>query len=388
MKQLPLANIHRSLGAQFVEFAGWEMPLSYTSLVEEHMTVRDAVGVFDVSHMGKISVKGVGALDFLQGVTTNDVSKLNVGKIQYSTVLNERGGTRDDVLVYLLDEDNYLIVCNAVNVEKIREWFHENNEDRTMIDDLTMETPLFALQGPKALPTLQSLTDYDLSRIGRFRTAWIEVAGSKILASRSGYTGEDGFELFLMDEPVANPKGAEKIWKALLEAGKDHGIKPCGLGARDTLRLEAGLCLYGNELNEEISPLEARIEFAVKLDKGDFVGRDALLKQKKSGLRKIRVGLRMLEPGIPRHGYEIYREGEKIGWVSSGTFSPLLRIGIAMGFVPPDIKLGETLSIEIHERKRRARVVEWPFYNPDLYGFRRKRHGKSMAAPGQGCCDT
>ncbi|MBC7219417.1 MAG: glycine cleavage system aminomethyltransferase GcvT [Hadesarchaea archaeon] len=372
MKQLHIADIHRSLGAQLIEFAGWEMPLSYTSLAEEHMAVREAAGLFDVSHMGEFKVSGQEALKFLQTVTTNDVSKLEILGSQYSTVTNEQGGTRDDILVYRLAENDYLVVCNAANVEKIGNWFAQKNNFDAKIEDITMTTTLFALQGPKAISTLQKLTDFDLTKIKRFRASWVNIAGTESLASRTGYTGEDGLEMFLLDEPQANPKRAAGLWKAILEAGKEYGVKPCGLGARDTLRLEAGLCLYGNDLTEEISPLEARIEFAVKLDKGDFIGREALLEQKKSGLKKVRIGLRMLEPGIPRQGYSIFREDEKIGWVSSGTFSPLLKKGIAMGYVPPDVKVGDTLSIEIHNRKRKAEVVEWPFYNPEKYGFKRK----------------
>jgi aminomethyltransferase len=372
MKTLHLASIHRSLGAQFIEFAGWEMPLSYSSLAEEHLAVRQAVGLFDVSHMGEFRVSGREALNFLQSVTTNDVSKLEVLGSQYSAVTNERGGTRDDILIYRLAEDDFIVVCNASNVEKIGSWFAEKNRYNAKIENITMTTTLFALQGPKAISTLQRLTDFDLTQIKRFKAAWVDVAGIKALVSRTGYTGEDGVELFLFDEPISDPRRAEKLWKAILEAGRDYGIKPCGLGARDTLRLEAGLCLYGNELTEEISPLEARIDFAVKLDKGDFIGREALLEQKKTGLKKIRIGLRMLEPGIPRQGYEILKDGEKIGWVSSGTFSPLLKVGIAMGYAPPEIKNGEIVSIKIHGRERRAMVVGWPFYNPDQYGFKRK----------------
>ncbi|MGQ9788756.1 MAG: glycine cleavage system aminomethyltransferase GcvT [Candidatus Hadarchaeaceae archaeon] len=372
MKQLHIVNIHRSLGAQMIEFAGWEMPLSYTSLTEEHMAVREAAGLFDVSHMGEFKVSGKEALRFLQMVTTNDVSKLEILGSQYSTVTNERGGTRDDILVYRLAENDYLVVCNAANVEKIGNWFAQKNNFDVEIKDITMKTTLFALQGPKAMPTLQKLTDFDLSKIKRFRCAWVNIAGVESLVSRTGYTGEDGLEMFLMDEPQDNPRRAEELWKTILKAGKESGLKPCGLGARDTLRLEAGLCLYGNELTEEISPLEARIDFAVKLDKGDFIGREALLEQKKSGVKEIRIGLRMLEPGIPRQGYNIFRDGEKIGWVSSGTFSPLLKKGIAMGYVPPEVNVGDILSIEIHNRKRRAEAVEWPLYNPERYGSKRK----------------
>lgn len=372
MKQLHLANVHRSLGAQFIEFAGWEMPLSYTSLAEEHLAVREAVGLFDISHMGEFTVKGSGALNFLQHVATNDVSRLVIGGSQYSTVTNERGGTKDDVVVYCMGENDFMIVCNASNVEKIGKWLVEQKYPGVEIEDITTTTTLFALQGPKAQLTLQRLTGFDLAQIKRFNIASIDVAGIRTLVSRSGYTGEDGFELFIMGETVFNPARAEKLWKALLKAGEGWGIKPCGLGARDTTRLEAGLCLYGNELTEDITPLEARIEFAVKFDKGDFVGRDALLKQKSSCLKRIRIGLRMLEAGIPRQGYEIFRDEIRIGSVTSGTFSPLLKVSIAMGYVVPDVKDGENLSVEIHGKKRAAKVVEWPFYDSKIYGRERK----------------
>lgn len=360
------------MGAQFVEYAGWEMPLSYTSLAEEHMAVRNAVGIFDASHMGEFSVKGPKALDFLQSVTTNDVSRLAVGSAQYSTITNELGGTKDDIFVYRLGESDYMIVCNAANVAKIGSWLAEKNREGTEIKDITLTTTLFAIQGPKALSTLQELTDFDLGKLKRFEAAWVDLGGAIALVSRTGYTGEDGFEIFLTNEPMESPKRAEALWMAIMKSGESHGIKACGLGARDTARLEAGLCLYGKELTEEISPLEARIEYAVNLEKGNFVGSDALREQKKSGLKKVRVGLRMLELGIPRHGHEIFKNGAKVGSVSSGTFSPLLKVGIAMGFVPPETKAGEILSIEIHERKRAAKVVEWPFYNPSMYGHKRK----------------
>ncbi len=372
MKHLHIADAHRSLGAQFVEYAGWEMPVSYSSLAEEHMAVRNAVGIFDASHMGEFSIKGPQALDFLQKVTTNDISKITVGGAQYSTVLNEHGGTRDDIFLYRLGETEYFLVCNASNVEKIASWLNEKNDLGAEINDITMTTTLFAVQGPKALATMQGLTDYDLTAMKRNKAAWVDIEGAIALVSRTGYTGEDGFEVFLTNEPMASPVRAEKLWKAILKSGEKYGIRPCGLGARDTIRLEAGLCLYGNELTEEISPLEAKIAYAVSLDKGSFIGRNALLNQKNSGLEKTRVGLRMLEAGIPRQGHGIFREGSKVGWVSSGTFSPLLKVGIAMGYVPPDVKVGDTLSIEIHERKRAARVAEWPFYNPEMYGHKRK----------------
>ncbi len=372
MKQLHISNVHRALGAQLVDYAGWEMPLSYTGLAEEHMAVREAAGIFDASHMGEFSVRGPKALDLIQNVVTSDASKLAVGGAQYAAMTNERGGTKDDIFVYRLGENDYMIVCNASNVGKIGAWLSEKNSPGAEVRDITMTTTLFAVQGPKALPSLQELTGFELGKLKRFKAAWVDFGGAVALVSRTGYTGEDGFEVFLTNEPMASPKRAERLWTSILEAGAKYGLKPCGLGARDTLRLEAGLCLYGNELTEEISPLEARIEYAVSLDKGSFIGLDVLREQKKSGVKRTRVGLRMLEPGIPRHGYGIFKGDAKVGEVSSGTFSPLLKVGIAMGYLPPDVKTEETVSIEIHERKRAAKVVEWPFYNPTLYGHKRK----------------
>lgn len=375
MKQLHIANVHRALGAQFVEFAGWEMPVVYTTVAEEHLAVREAAGLFDVSHMGEFKVRGSGALAFLQRVTTNDVSKLVIGAGQYSTVPNEHGGLKDDIIVYRLAEEEYLVVCNASNVEKIWNWFVQQKGPACELEDITDTTALFAIQGPKAQSILQRLTTFDLNQVSkRYKTASIDVAGIESTVARSGYTGEDGFEIFIMNESFSSATRAEKLWKEILKAGKDLGIKPCGLGARDTTRLEAGLCLYGNELSEDISPLEARIDFVVKLDKGDFIGRDALLMQK-GNLKRARVGLSMLEAGIPRHGYEISHDGEKVGSVTSGTFSPLLKIGIAMGYIPPSIKEGEKVEVEVHGKQRVAKIVSLPFYDPTKYGRTRKQHG-------------
>jgi aminomethyltransferase len=372
MKKLHIDNIHRSLSAEFTEFVGWEMPLKYSSVAEEHMAVREAAGLFDVSHMGEFLVSGPSALSFLQRVTTNNVSKLPDGGAQYSTVTNERGGTKDDITVYRIGEGNFMVVCNASNVEKIGGWFNEHRTSGVEIKDVTMTTTLFSLQGPKSQSVLQRLTGFDLTQIGRFKFAQINIAGVETLASRTGYTGENGFELYILNEPMSNPSRASKLWRAILGAGESDGVKPCGLGARDTTRLEAGMCLYGNELTEEITPLEARIDFVVKFEKGDFIGREALLMQKSSGLKRVRVGLRMLEPGIPRHGYGIFHDGEKVGWVTSGTFSPLLRVGIAIGYVSPEIGVGEKVEVDIHDRQRAAQVVSFPFYDPAKYGHTRK----------------
>lgn len=372
MKQLQLARAHRSLGAEMVEFAGWEMPIKYSSIAEEHMAVREAAGLFDVSHMGEFSVRGPGVMEFLQLVTSNDVSKLVVGAAQYSTVLNQNGGTRDDIVVYRLGEQDFMVVCNASNVEKIKGWFLKNMGAGVEFKDITMSTVLLSIQGPAAEAILQGLTSSDLSQIKRFKFSQIEISGLKVLVSRSGYTGENGFEIFLMDELASNPARAEKLLNALVEGGKGRGLKPCGLGARDTTRLEAGLCLYGNDLTEEITPLEARLDFVVKLEKNKFIGKEVLLRQKSSGLKKARVGLRMLEPGVPRQEYRILKEGRAIGYVTSGTFSPLLKVGIAMGYAPPDLKPGNKVDVEIHGKPRKAEVVGLPFYDPSKYGYQRK----------------
>lgn len=371
MKKLTLSRLHLASGAKMVEYAGWEMPIQYSSISEEHMAVREAAGLFDISHMGEFMIKGPSALDFLQKVTTNDVSRLTLGGAHYSTVLNENGGTKDDVVIYRFGEKEFMLVCNAANVDKIKEWFKLHLTEGVSLEDITMSTVLLAVQGPKAQSTLQGLANLDLAQIKRFKAAWADVSGTRVWLSRSGYTGEDGFELYILDVPQSQPAKAERLWEALLNAGKAEGLKPCGLGTRDTTRLEAGLCLYGNDLSEEITPLEAKIGFAVKFDKGDFIGREALLKQKESGVPRVRVGLRVLDAGIPRKGYSILKDGKEIGRVSSGTFSPLLNVGIAMGYVTPTVKEGDQVTVEIHGSQRKAEIASWPFYDTEKYGYAR-----------------
>ncbi len=344
----------------------------YSSVAEEHLAVREAVGLFDVGHMGEFSVRGPKAVDFLQHVTSNDVAKLTVGDVQYSTVLNERGGIMDDVLIHRMKQDEFIVVCNAVNVEKLNGWFAQHRGDNATIKDISETTSMLALQGPNAQQVLQPLTELDLNQLKRYSATETEIAGTRVLVSRSGYTGEDGFELFIFDEPTTNSTRTENVWKTLLRAGEDAGIKPCGLGARDTTRLEAGLCLYGKELSEDTTPLEARIDFAVKFEKGKFIGRAPLLERKSAGLKHARVGLRMLEAGVPRQGYGIFKEDEKVGTVTSGTFSPLLKVGIAMGYAKPELNVGDKISVEIHGKKRAAEIVNWPFYDSTRYGHRRR----------------
>lgn len=372
MKQLHLTQVHRSLGAEFMPFAGWEMPIKYTSVAEEHLAVRNAVGLFDVSHMGEFRVIGEGATAFLQHVTSNDISKLKIGSAHYTTILNEHGGTKDDGLVYRLGEQEFMVVCNAVNVEKIGTWLTQHAGKEVEVKDITMSTIMLALQGPRAQEVLQQLTGFELQQLKRFKATLTEVAGVQVLVSRSGYTGEDGFELYITDEPASNPTRGKKLYDALMQAGGGFGIKPCGLGARDTTRLEAGMCLYGHELTEQITPLEARIDFVVKFEKGEFIGRERLLEQKAAGLKRALIGLRMLEAGVPREGYKLFKDGREVGFVSSGTFSPLLKVGIAMGYATPELKLGERISVEIRGKPRSAEVVGCPFYDSERYGRLRR----------------
>jgi len=371
MKQLHLAQVHRSLGAEIMPFAGWEMPIKYTSVAEEHLAVRNAVGLFDISHMGEFRVAGKEATAFLQRVTSNDISKLKIGSAHYTTILNERGGTKDDVLVYRLGEQEFMLVCNAANVEKIGTWLTQHAGKEVEVKDITMSTILLALQGPRAQEVLQQLTGFELPQLKRFKATLMEVAGVQVIVSRTGYTGEDGFELYITDEPASNPTRGKKLYDALLQAGERFGIKPCGLGARDTTRLEAGMCLYGHELTEQITPLEALINFVVKFEKGEFIGRERLLEQKAAGLKRARMGLRMLEAGVPRRDYGIFKDGEKVGTITSGTFSPLLKVGIAMGYAPPDLKVGDQVTVEIHGKRRAAEVVSCPFYDSARYGHSR-----------------
>ncbi|KXB03827.1 hypothetical protein AKJ48_03625 [candidate division MSBL1 archaeon SCGC-AAA261O19] len=361
MKKLQLSSVHKSLGAEMTQFAGWEMPVKYTRIVEEHLAVRNAVGLFDISHMGEISIVGEGALEFLQKVTSKDVSKLGIGMAHYTMVPNEQGGVKDDVVVYHLEEQDYMVVTNAVNATKIYEWFKQHTPSDIQIDDITNDTVLFALQGPRAQAVLQKLTDFELEDLNRFSNSFIKIAGVKALASRSGYTGEDGFELYVFKQLEDSSQG-ERIWNELLRVGGEEEIKPCGLGARNSLRLEAGLPLYGHELTEEITPLEARLGFTVKFGKGEFIGRKALQEQKEEGVNSWRIGLKMEERGIPREGYKLIHDGKEIGEITSGGFSPVLKTGIAMGYSSVDLDEGNGIMVRIRGEEKRARIVNWPFH--------------------------
>jgi len=365
--------------ARMIEFVGWHMPLWYEEtggIIKEHLAVRNNVGIFDVTHMGRLLINGNEAESFLQYVTTNNVRRLKkLGQGQYSVVCNENGGIKDDITIFKIEDNKYVVITNAVNREKIYNWFktHAQKFD-VKIEDISNITCMFAVQGPKAQSTLEKLTDNDLSEIKRYSCALMKLGGYNVIISRSGYTGEDGFEIIMLQVPYSEKEKATDLWEKILEAGKEYEIKPCGLGARDTLRLEAGMVLYGNDIDETISPLEAKLNFVVKFKKGDFIGRDALLKQKEEGVKRIRVGLELFERRVPRHGYEIKKDGENIGVVTSGAFSPILEKGIGLGLVSSEhAQINEIVQINIKGKLIDAKLVKWPFYDTNKYGYTRKK---------------
>jgi aminomethyltransferase len=341
-----------------VDFAGWEMPVYYSGILEEHRAVRTRAGLFDVSHMGEVEVRGPKALEACQRIVTNDAGKLAEGGAQYSVMCLPTGGVVDDVIYYRLAPDRYFFCVNASNEEKDFAWIREHcQRSGAEAVNRSAEFALLALQGPRAAEILRPLTPLDLDGLRGFQAADSTVAGIATLVSRTGYTGEDGFELYV------DPARAEALWDELLSAGAASGIAPIGLGARDTLRLEKALMLYGNELDEATSPLEAGLGWVVKLDKGDFVGRDALVRQKAEGLRRKLVGLETTDGAPPRHGYRLFAAGEPVGVVTSGTKSPTLGKGVALGYVGPEhTAVGHALEVEIRGRMHPAKVVRLPFY--------------------------
>lgn len=357
MKNIALAEKHVSLGAKMVPFAGFNMPVQYEGINAEHATVRNDVGVFDVSHMGEFILKGEGALDLIQRVTSNDASKLVDGKVQYSCLPNQQGGIVDDLLVYRIDDKTYLLVVNASNIEKDLQWIQNFNHSGVDIKNISERTSLLAVQGPKATAVLQKLTEVDLASMEYYSFKKGTFAGvENVLISATGYTGAGGFELYFDNEY------AEQIWDAIFEAGKDSNIKPIGLGARDTLRLEKGFCLYGNDIDDTTSPLEAGLGWITKFSK-TFTNSENLEAQKKAGIKKRLVGFEMVERGIPRHDYPITNPaGEVIGRVTSGTQSPTLQKAIGMGYVDVEYaQPGTEIAIAIRNTNVRARVVKVPF---------------------------
>ena len=357
MQNTALTQKHISLGAKMVPFAGYNMPVSYSGLNDEHATVRNTVGVFDVSHMGEFILKGDNALDLIQRVTSNDASVLTDGKAQYSCLPNNDGGIVDDLLVYRIDEKTYMLVVNASNIDKDWNWISQFNTEGVDMKNISEETSLLAIQGPNAMATLQKLTDVKLADIAYYSFAKGKFSGiDNVVISNTGYTGAGGFELYFKNED------AEKIWDAIFAAGAEFGIKPIGLGARDTLRLEMGFCLYGNDINYTTSPIEAGLGWITKFTK-DFTNRAAIEKHKTEGVSKKLVGFEMIDRGIPRHDYEIAdANGNIIGKVTSGTQSPTLNKAIGMGYVNKDFAKADTeIFIVIRDKAIKAKVCKIPF---------------------------
>jgi aminomethyltransferase len=364
-KATPLLESHRAAGARLVEFAGWLMPVQYSGIIDEHRTVRSAVGLFDVSHMGEVFFEGPQAVAAVQRVVTADVGRLRDGDAVYTVICRPSGGIVDDCIVYRRRADQLFIVVNASNEEKDYTWFAEHAGGIAQVTNRSADFGLIAVQGPKAVATLLALTKLDLAAVKPFGFVDGEIAGVKATAARTGYTGEDGFEVFTA------PGDTPRVWAALLDAGRRHGVKPAGLGARDTLRLEARMCLYGNDITDETTPLEAGLAWTVKLDAGDFIGRDALRKQLAEGVTRKLVGFTIKERAIARHEYAIHAPpaeagaapGARIGTVTSGTSSPTLGYAIGMGYVTADLaRPGQELVVDCRGKPATAVVVKGPFY--------------------------
>ena len=357
MKKTALTSTHIDLGAKMVEFAGYYMPLQYEGLGIEHETVRNDVGVFDVSHMGEFLISGPNALDLIQKVSSNDATKLIVGKAQYSCLPNDQGGIVDDLIIYKIKEEQYLLVVNASNMQKDWDWISKHNTMGAEMKDLSMDYSLLAIQGPKAVEAMQSLTSVDLAAIAFYNFEVADFAGVEhVIISATGYTGSGGFEIYCKNSE------AKQIWDKVFEAGAEFGIKPIGLAARDTLRLEKGYCLYGNDINDSTSPLEAALGWVTKFTK-DFVNSDNLKAQKEAGVTRKLVGFEMLERGIPRHDYPIVNaDGKEIGIVTSGTMSPSLNKGIGMGYVAKELSTPDSeIYIQVRKKQLKAKVVKMPF---------------------------
>ena len=359
LKRTPLNATHRALGARMVAFGGWDMPVEYSGITDEHLAVRTGVGLFDVSHMGEVEVAGSDALEAVQRITSNDASRLEIGQAQYSVLTTHDGTFVDDLLVYRLADAHYLLVINASNVAKDTAWIKQ--EIASVGDAVSVNSSsryaLLSVQGPRALEVLQPLTGVELDSIGYYWFASGEVASVRATISRTGYTGEDGFELFVP------PQSAVQVWNAVLTAGGPAGIKPVGLGARDTLRLEASMRLYGNDVDETTTVLEAGLGWVVGWDKPVFNGRAALVRQKAEGVSRKLVGFEMVDRGIARHGHEVYVDGDRVGTVTSGTMTPYLKKAIGMAYVPVEASAaGTEIAVAIRDRRVAAQVVKMPFY--------------------------
>lgn len=359
LKRTPLFEVYKDYGAKTIDFGGWDLPVQFSSIKEEHEAVRTKAGLFDVSHMGEIEVKGTDSLKYLQKMMTNDISKLKNSGAQYTAMCYENGGTVDDLLVYKIEDDHYLLVVNASNIEKDFNWLQDHAEGNVELKNLSEDMAQLAIQGPLAEKVLQKLAGTNLSDIGFFKFQQdVDLNGKKALVSRTGYTGEDGFEVY------CDAQDAVALWIEILEAGKEEGVLPCGLGARDTLRFEANLALYGQELSPEITPLEAGIGFAVKVNKeADFIGKEVLKNQKENGVPRKLAGIEMIDRGIPRHGYPVYKGEELIGEVTTGTQSPTLKKNIGLVLIKKEFaEPGTDLEVEIRGKRLKAKIAATPFY--------------------------
>jgi aminomethyltransferase len=359
LKRTPLYEMYKKYGGKTIDFGGWDLPVQFSGIKEEHEAVRTKAGLFDVSHMGEIEVKGRDSLAFLQKMMTNDVAKIKTGGTQYTAMCYENGGTVDDLLIYKFADDFYLLVVNASNIEKDFEWLIQHVTGEVELENVSEKTAQLALQGPLAQQVLQKLTKVNLNEIGFFTFQnEVPLNGINTLVSRTGYTGEDGFEIY------CESSDAKTLWKEIIDAGSEEGVLPCGLGARDTLRFEATLALYGQELSPDITPLEAGIGFAVKVNKeADFIGKSVLKLQKESGIPRKLVGIEMIDRGIPRHGYLVYKDGVKIGEVTTGTQSPTLKKNIGLALLKTEFTALETvIEVEIRGKRLKALVVPTPFY--------------------------
>lgn len=360
LKKTPFTDIHIELGAKMAEFAGYNMPIQYEGINPEHHNVIENVGVFDVSHMGAIYVSGPNAEAFMQTICSNDISKLEVGKAMYTYMPNDKGGIVDDFIVYLLQGGEYMLAVNAANIEKDFAWMKKHEIDGITLDNRSERVSILAIQGPKAKETIQKKVDVNLDDIAYYHYAHGKFAGLDVLISNTGYTGAGGFELYFVDL-----KDARKVWDELFEAGKEFGIKPAGLGARDTLRLEMGFCLYGNDIDETTNPLEAGLGWVTKFTdaKANMPSRDILLKTKEEGIQNRLVGFELVDRGVPRHGYDIVDENDQvIGHVTSGTQSPVLGKGIGLGYVPANFKEPDTtIYIKVRNKNLAAKVIKLPF---------------------------
>jgi len=357
MKKTSLYPVHKELGAKLIDFAGYLMPVQYSSIIAEHKAVRNSVGVFDVSHMGKIFINGKNSLEFIQHLTINDASKLTVGRVQYSAMCYPDGGIVDDLLIYKLSDEEYMLVVNASNKDKDFEWMNDNNKHNVSILDESDEYNILAVQGPKSGDVLQKICNRTLN-LEYYHFFEAKCSTVNIIISRTGYTGEIGYELYFK----GGEETAKVIWDLIFESGKEFNIMPAGLGARDTLRLEMGYCLYGNDIDQTTNPLEAGLDWITKLNKPNFIGKDVLLKVKAEGLKRKLIPMISEERAFPRHGYEIVIEGKKIGTITSGTVSPILEKAIALGYVDSVyIKEGANVNFRIRDRKIPATITKLPF---------------------------